>query len=71
MENRFLVIEEICRRYAVSKSNIYKMIREGNFPPQVKIGRKARWSIDRLLEWEHDLEKQQVNGPSAGPSYAA
>jgi len=49
----FLTVEQVAKRYGVSKDSIWRWRREGEFPRPVKIGGKTtRWRLRDLEEWE-------------------
>ena len=54
MAERFLSIREVVNRTSLSKTEIYKRIRAGEFPAQVRLGlRKVAWvesEIDVFME---------------------
>ena len=49
----FLRVEDVTRRYNTCYRSLRRWIVAGNFPPPTKIGRALRWSLESLLEWEH------------------
>jgi prophage regulatory protein len=52
MPERFLTIEEVIDRVCFSKTHIYRMIAEGRFPRQVKLGpQKAAFLESEILAW--------------------
>lgn len=51
-DNRFLRLPELVSRTGLSKSTIYKMIREGAFPDSVPIyGQSVAWLSSEVSEW--------------------
>ncbi len=57
-----LTIEELAAYLKISKSTLYKLVREGKIPSQ-KIGRHWRF---RKAAIDHWLEETRVNGPGSG-----
>jgi predicted DNA-binding transcriptional regulator AlpA len=55
-EKRFLRVEAVQDKYAMSKSKIYQYVREGRFPHPVKLGRNSLWSSIALAEFDTKLE---------------
>jgi len=54
---RFVKLEEVCRRAGLGKTMIYGMIKEGRFPPPYKISPfAARWSDRELSAWIDDVK---------------
>lgn len=45
-------IDEVQRRVSLSRSQIYKLIKQGQFPSQVKLGRRrSAWNADDVEKW--------------------
>ncbi len=52
MNSRLLTRAEIEARYRLSRSTIYRKMRDGTFPLPLKIGARAvRWSEAEITEW--------------------
>lgn len=56
MANEFQTIEEVCARIRVSRATIYRWIKLGHFPAQVKLSGSAqqcaaRWSELAVSDW--------------------
>ena len=52
MEPIFLRINDVTKLTSISRSSIYRMINEGDFPVQISVGnRQVRWSRQEVLEW--------------------
>lgn len=48
----FLRLPKVIERIGLSRSSIYALIQEGNFPAPVRIGRRAvAWREDDLDRW--------------------
>ncbi|MFZ5616244.1 MAG: helix-turn-helix transcriptional regulator [Pseudomonadota bacterium] len=65
---KLLSISEVCALIGVSRSMIYKCMRERDcpFPAPLKIGALSRWRLDDIVEWACDLKSRQHS--SARPS---
>jgi len=50
-DSRFQRRAVVCRRIDVSKSKVYNMVRAGEFPPPVRIGKLAMWLASDVDEW--------------------
>jgi len=47
-------LPEVLRQTGLSRSTIYEMISRGDFPRQVKLGRRAvGWIADDVVQWIH------------------
>ena len=54
---RFVKLDEVCRRAGLGKTMIYGMIKEGRFPRPYKISPfAARWSEQELIAWINDVK---------------
>ena len=54
---RFVKLDEVCRRAGLGKTMIYGMIKEGRFPRPYKISPfAARWSDQELTAWINDVK---------------
>ena len=52
MEPIFLRINDVTLLTSISRSSIYRMINEGDFPVQISVGnRQVRWSRQEVLDW--------------------
>ncbi|MGH8082926.1 MAG: helix-turn-helix transcriptional regulator [Lysobacter sp.] len=49
-------IKRVCAMTGLSKTTIYRMIRDGTFPKPVLVGRRALWPVSRIHTWA----RQQV-----------
>ena len=56
LEDRFLTVRELAKRYGRTVDGIYKMIRRGALPAGVHIGFHHRWRLSDILEWESGLD---------------
>jgi predicted DNA-binding transcriptional regulator AlpA len=54
-----LNLEQVLEIVPVSRSNLFKMMKEGNFPPGVFISPNRRvWYEDVVVGWQVDLEQR-------------
>ena len=52
MEPIFLRINDVTKLTSISRSSIYRMINEGDFPVQISVGnRQVRWSLQEVMDW--------------------
>ena len=63
-EKRFLTLKEVIAKVRLQKSTIYKYMRTGEFPQNIKVTPKAvRWDADAIEKWM--LEKLKPNEKDA------
>lgn len=54
---RFLKLDEVCRRAGLGKTMIYALIKDERFPRPYKISAfAARWSERELISWINDVK---------------
>jgi len=59
---KFLKIEDVLKMTCLSRTGLYQRIREGNFPRQIKIGKRATvWNEDLVINWMNN----QIGGINA------
>ncbi|RUS66707.1 hypothetical protein CUZ56_01497 [Saezia sanguinis] len=59
VERRFLRISEVMRRVGYKRTQLYKMIREGRFPPNFQIGARAvAWDSKDIDQWMQEQKSQ-------------
>ncbi|HRQ45541.1 MAG TPA: helix-turn-helix domain-containing protein [Rhodocyclaceae bacterium] len=46
---------ELCERLRVSQRTIENMVRDGEFPPPVRIGKHVYWSETTVRTWQRRL----------------
>ncbi|MGS0755687.1 helix-turn-helix transcriptional regulator [Roseateles sp. GG27B] len=52
VEDHFLRLPQVLARSGMSKTSIYKLIRDGSFPAQVKLGpRTSAWRASEIAKW--------------------
>ncbi|HFC8521371.1 TPA: helix-turn-helix transcriptional regulator [Neisseria subflava] len=55
---KFLKIKEVTAQTGCSKTKIYAMIQDGEFPRPYKIGTASRWRSDEVENW---IKTRQVS----------
>ena len=71
--DRLLTVEEVSARVRLSKPTIYKLIRQGQFPPQLHLcANKVAWIQREVDEWLAARAEARVAGgkrprPRPGP----
>jgi prophage regulatory protein len=52
-----LKLNEVCELLSVSRSTVYKLLSEGNFPRPVRLGARAiRWKVEDINDWRRSLD---------------
>lgn len=46
-----LHVDEVVAKCGISKSSVWRLVREGKFPQRHKIGRMTRWRLSDLEAW--------------------
>lgn len=54
----FLTINDLMRRYQLSRASVFNYIRQGQLPRGIYIGSSHRWRLDELEAWE----KKELTG---------
>ena len=58
--DRNIRLPEVILKSGLSKSTIYESMREGTFPLQFKIGKRAvAWSEKDVLEWRNSKQSHE------------
>ncbi len=57
--DRFLRLADVLDRTALSRSVVYRLVQQEEFPKQIKIGSTAVWSELAINQWMDD-QKQAV-----------
>lgn len=47
----FLTASEIAKAFGISKSGVFNLLKRGDFPAGVKIGRSRRWNMAEIQSW--------------------
>ena len=53
----YLTMADLAERFQVNRSTIYRAIKEGEFPPPVRIFSCPRWSLKSILAYERKRER--------------
>lgn len=48
-------INEVCNITGIRPSTVYKLIREGKFPPPLKINNTSSWTSQSINNWIESL----------------
>jgi predicted DNA-binding transcriptional regulator AlpA len=43
---------DLCKKYRCSRATLFRWVRDGLFPPPMKIGVTRRWREEDLAKWE-------------------
>ena len=65
MDN-LLTYEQIGERLGMNRVTIWKLIRKGEFPKPLKIGRAVRFRESEIQQWIEQIAEAQQGG--AGPA---
>ena len=57
-----LTIQEVAKVLAVSVMTIYRMMRRGEFPRPLKIGKCSRWKRETVDAWLNEKEDDAEAG---------
>lgn len=52
---QFLRLPEVMKRVGLGRTKIYDMIRLGEFPAQVRVGRAAVWDAAEVEAWQREV----------------
>ncbi|MDO9206168.1 AlpA family transcriptional regulator [Methylotenera sp.] len=56
--DRYIRLKELALMLGISRSNIYKLIKDGKFPKQIKLTeRTSVWRLSVIEKWVEDREK--------------
>ncbi|KII30223.1 DNA-binding protein [Pseudomonas fluorescens] len=54
--DRFIRLDEVLHITGLGRNTVYRRIREGTFPKQVRIGpNSVAWRQSAIVKWMHDL----------------
>lgn len=56
----FYTALEICYRYRISRIKLYRLIKAGEFPAGLKIGRDLRWNVEDIAAYEAKSKNQEA-----------
>lgn len=58
-EDRYIRIKELSTILGIGKSTIYRLVKDGKFPKQIKLTeRTAVWKLSVINAWIKDKESQ-------------
>lgn len=58
---RMLRIEQIMELFPVSRVTVYRLIKSGDFPQPVKMGRTSLWRYAHLKQWIEERQKPRTS----------
>ena len=50
-EMQCLTISDLAKKLKVAKSTLFKMLRNGEIPTGIRIGKCRRWRVEKVNEW--------------------
>ena len=57
LEDRYIRMKELALMLGISRSNIYKLMKENKFPKQIKLTeRTSVWRLSVINQWALDKE---------------
>ena len=51
MDTRLIRLPELTQRLGIGKTKLYALIKSGEFPKPVKLGKASLWSSDKVSKW--------------------
>lgn len=58
-EDRYIRIKELATILGIGKSTIYRLVKDGKFPKQIKLTERAAvWKLSAINSWIKDKENQ-------------
>ena len=58
MHDRLITVADVCERLNISRAKLYRMMRNGEFPPPLKVGSQSvRWPQSELDEFLAELPR--------------
>ena len=55
-------IDQVMKRTSIGRTTIYQLIRQGEFPPPVKICGASRWVLGEVTDWIESLMSKRRPG---------
>lgn len=52
----FYSIDQVCKMLGICRASFYKLLKRGEAPPIMKIGRKVLISEDSFNQWAREIE---------------
>lgn len=59
--SQLLTKTDLCARLSISPRTVENMVKAGNFPPPVRIGKYVYWSSIAITKWQHEAFSDQEN----------
>jgi excisionase family DNA binding protein len=59
-------IAEFCRAHAVSRAFVYALVKRGDGPAVMKVGRRTLISAEAAAEWRRRMEAMAETKPTPG-----
>lgn len=56
-QKQTITVNEFCNMHSISRSMFYKLLKDGNAPRIMKVGRKTLISNDAAKEWQCAMEQ--------------
>ncbi|PLZ02395.1 DNA-binding protein [Burkholderia sp. WAC0059] len=53
--------QTLCERLSISERTLENMVREGSFPPPVRIGKHVYWTEVAVRRWQEQVFSAQEN----------
>lgn len=60
IDDQLLDLKEVLCKIKISKSQLYKMIKNSEFPSPVKIGIRSLWPLSCVKQYIADLKRNKV-----------
>ena len=57
----FISSKDIARLFGISKSGIFNMLKRGEFPEGIRVGRNRRWRLSEVSAWI-DVQESAMKG---------
>ena len=57
--DNLLNLKQVCKKTCLSKSRIYELLKLGQFPEKIKLGRTTRFSENELNSWIEEAKAQR------------
>lgn len=68
---RFLRLPDVIHRTGLGRSSIYREMKAGRFPAQVKVGAMACWVESEIVSWQEARLKERDGEPAPQPHQPA
>lgn len=54
---RLMRLPEVLDRVGLGKTKVYALVKSGDFPAPVKVGRSSLWHTDEVFRWMGNLRQ--------------